>query len=128
MHTLFDFITQIKGIEYLIAVSSIAGFIILWELLKPRPFRSVIEAGREDVSYIRSTGYGNAIKTMGKVLAAPFIGLLYIIVLPFTFFLAIAIIMAEGAAKLFGPSASFGWRPIEAYLTGRKSGKKAKKA
>ena len=128
MHTLFDFITQIKGTEYLIAVSSIAGFIILWELLKPRPFRSVIEAGREDVSYIRSTGYGNAIKTMGKVVAAPFIGLLYIIVLPFTFFLAIAIVMAEGAAKLFGSSASFGWRPIEAYLTGRKSRKKGKKA
>jgi len=56
MYTLFDFITQVKGAEYLIAVSAIGLFILFWEVLKPRPFRSMVETAREDLSSIGQSG------------------------------------------------------------------------
>jgi hypothetical protein len=124
MHTLFDFVTHVKTVEYLIAVSAIAGFIIFWELLKPRPFKAVVEHGREDLEYIKKTGYGNTMKALGKVAAAPFIGLAYIVALPFMFVFMLSIAALSGVTRALGVSASFGWRPQEAYLTGRKEDKK----
>ncbi len=124
MHTLFDFITQVKGIEYLIAIAAIAGFIIFWELMKPRPFRGLIEAGRKDLQYLRSIGLGNIMKNVGKVVAAPFVGLAYVVMLPVLFVFAIMLAVAQGAARVMGVSASFGWRPLEAYLSGKKARKK----
>jgi len=46
MYTLFDFITQVKGAEYLIAVSAVGLFILFWEVLKPKPFRSMIDTAK----------------------------------------------------------------------------------
>ncbi len=129
MHTLFDFLTYIKGIEYVIALMSIAGFILLWEMLKPAPFRALLESGREDIEYVRSRGGARHIlKTMGKVAAAPFIGLAYVTALPFAFVTALGYAALKGLAAVAGRSATFGWRPTEAYLAGRKKGEEEKPA
>lgn len=143
MYTLFDFITSIKGTEYLIAVSAIGLFILFWEALKPKPFKSMIETAREDLKYIgQSGGYGGVIRTAGRVAAAPFIGLAYIVALPFVFLFAVNLVLLEGItraidvsavwmarmivanthslAKAMDLSTSFSWRPQQAYLLGRK--------
>lgn len=127
MHTLFDFITHVKGIEYLISVMSIAGFMLFWEALKPRPFSTVVKTAEEDLAYIKETGKGNMYKTMGRIVSAPFIGLAYIVSLPFIFAYAILSAATSGVLNLVGKEASFGWRPLEAYLAGRKKKEEKKK-
>ncbi len=125
MNTLFDFITYIKGVEYLVAISAIGIYLLYWEFLKPRPFKTLVEVGKEDLSYVRRNGYKNVITTMGKVIAAPFVGLAYVMVLPFAFVYALGTAALSGILTLTGREASFGWRPTEAYLGGKKKGKKA---
>ena len=83
MHTLYDFVTHIKIVEYLIAISCIAVYMIYWEALKPKPFKSVAETAKDDMDYIKATG--GTLKTIGKIAAAPFIGLAYVAILPFRF-------------------------------------------
>jgi hypothetical protein len=122
MNTLFDFMTHIKGVEYLLAIAAIILYMVYWEVLKPRPFKTIMEQGKEDINYIKESG--NTLKTLGKVAAAPFIGLAYIIALPFGFAYALAKAVAEGVLDLVGKEAVFGWRPLEAYLAGRKRRKK----
>ena len=124
MNSLFDFITHIKTVEYLMAVGAIALYIIYWEVLKPKPFKSLVEAGRDDMEHIKKTGYKNTLKTVGQVAAAPFVGLAYIIALPFTFAYALASMIANSVLNLLSKEAAFGWRPLEAYLSGRKKKKK----
>ena len=124
MNSLFDFITHIKTVEYLMAVGAIALYIIYWEVLKPKPFKSLVEAGRDDMEHIKKTGYKNTLKTVGQVAAAPFVGLAYIIALPFTFAYALASMIANSVLNLLSKEAAFGWRPLEAYLSGRKKRKK----
>lgn len=120
MHTLFDFITHVKGVEYVLAISFILGFILLWELLKARPFSTLAAAARDDLAYLKGTGYGSAMRSAGRVVAAPFIGLAYVAVLPLGFFLALAIGVVNAAGRLAGADSSFGWSPVEAYFAGRK--------
>jgi hypothetical protein len=127
MHTLFDFITQIKIYEYLIALTAIAGYLMLWEALKPRPFKTMANAAKEEMEHIRSEGTDGMIRTMGKIAAAPFIGLAYVAALPLTFMVALGAAVFKGAASLAGENVSFGWRPVEAYLSGSKKRKKEKK-
>jgi hypothetical protein len=123
MYTLVDFITHVKGVEYILSILFIAGFLVLWEVLKPAPFRTVVATGKEDMEHIRQTGYGNVLRTAGKLIAAPFIGLAYLAMLPIGFAAALALGMLKGAAgilSLLGKSVSFDWRPMEAYFTGKK--------
>ncbi len=128
MQTLFDFITHVKTVEYLIAISAIAGFILFWEVLKPRPFRGMVEAGKEDLEHIRqSGGFGSVAKSMGKVAVAPLIGLLYIVGLPFAFLFAIGYAAVSGLVKALGVSPTLEWRPQEAYLAGKKDKKSDRK-
>ncbi len=65
------------------------------------------------------------------LIAGPILGLVFAIFLPF-----IGIVMtlgqfgkkvADSAVGSAAQSVSFGWRPIEAYLTGRKNKKEARK-
>jgi hypothetical protein len=112
------------------SISAIAGFLIFWEVLKPRPFRTVVETGKDDLSHIEQTGgFRNVMKSVGKIAAAPFIGLAYIVMLPVGFFAALAVgavnLGLKGAASIAGKSASFEWRPVEAYLAGKKRKQKA---
>ncbi len=127
MHTMFDFITHVKGIEYVLSLTFIAGFLIFWEMLKPRPFRTVANTSRDDMAYIRETGKDNMYKTMGRIVSAPFIGLAYVVSLPFVFAYAILSAATAGVLNMVGREAAFGWRPSEAYLSGRKKKKEEKK-
>ena len=124
MNTLYDFVTHVKGVEYIIGLLSIAGFILFIEALKPAPFKTLKSAGKEDYEHIRKTGAGSLLRTMGKVAAAPFIGLAYVAALPFAFAFALAFAVISKVMAAIGVDATFGWRPLEAYLTGGK-GKKS---
>jgi len=135
MYTLFDFMTHVKGIEYIISVLAIAGFMVFWEVLKPRPFATLVSAGKEDLANLKQSG--DTIKYVRQLVAAPFIGLAYIIILPVGFFFVvlseIVNLAVKGVSTMLGRDVSFDWRPMEAYFTGRKrkqkegnSGKDAK--
>ncbi len=122
MYTLFDFMTHVKGIEYLVSIASIAVFMVFWEVLKPRPFSTVVSAGKEDLTHLRQSG--ETMKYIGKIAAAPFIGLLYIVMLPVGFFFVLLSegvnLVVKGVSTLLGKDVSFDWRPMEAYFTGKK--------
>ncbi|MGE5189110.1 MAG: hypothetical protein ACM3NF_03525 [Gemmatimonadota bacterium] len=130
MHTLVDFLTRVKGIEYLISVVAITGFILYVEILKPKPFKALARNVREDIDHLRASGGRNALRTVGRFASAPFIGLFYVISLPFLFVGTFAKELAGMAADALGRATgearrtvSFGWRPTEAYLGGRKDKK-----
>jgi hypothetical protein len=131
MSTLVDFITHVKAVEYVIALAGIAAFLVLWEYLKPKPFGTVVKAGKEDRAYIESTGgLRHVLKSVGRIAAAPFIGLAYIVMLPIGFIIALVAavvnLAVRGAARVAGTNATFTWRPVEAYLAGRKRKKEKK--
>ena len=121
MNSMFDFITHVKGIEYLLSLTFIAGFILFWEVLKPKPFKTVKETGQEDLEHVRQAGMKGTLKLAGKIAAAPFIGLLYIILLPVGMVSALAYAVVSGLA---GKGTAFSWRPAEAYLSGKKKTRK----
>ncbi len=130
MHTLTDFMTHIKGIEYLISVLAITGFVLFVEILKPKPFNTLKKSVNEDVEHLRSEGKENTMRTLKRLAAAPFIGLFYVFSLPFVFAYAVgrecfgrAAEGLEGAFGLAGRSFAFGWRPLESYLGGKKDKK-----
>jgi hypothetical protein len=128
MYTLVDFITQVKGVEYILSILAICGFIVFWEILKPKPFKTVVETGKDDLCYIdQAGGFRHILKSIGKIVAAPFIGLAYIVMLPLGFFAVLAVALVnlamKGMANLIGTNATFAWRPMEAYLSGKKNNK-----
>ncbi|HSL92627.1 MAG TPA: hypothetical protein VK863_08250, partial [Candidatus Limnocylindrales bacterium] len=132
-HTLIDFTTHVKGVEYIISVLAITGYILYVEILKPKPFKTLAKSTGEDLEYLRKTGFRGMLRTAGRIAAAPFIGLAYVIALPFIFaYTLVAELLgmaAEGLEKalgMAGRSASFGWRPMEAYFGGKKERKKEK--
>jgi len=65
------------------------------------------------------------------LLAGPVIGLFYVICLPFIGIATIASLatgkVVNSVLSLTGRSLSFGWRPKEAYLSGKKKSKKEPK-
>lgn len=133
MHTLTDFMTHVKGLEYLISVLAITGFILYVEVLKPKPFKTLAKATSDDLDHLRKAGRQNNLTTLKRLAAAPFIGLAYVVSLPFIFAFALCGellgMAAEGLDRAFGmagKSLSFGWRPMEAYLGGRKARKAGK--
>ena len=71
------------------------------------------------------------VATVAMMLAGPIIGLLYVVCLPFVGVATLAVAAGRkvlgGAASAAGKTISFGWRPVESYLAGRKKGKKAAK-
>jgi len=134
MHTLVDFLTRVKGVEYILSVLTITGFILFLEVLKPAPFHSLRKLIGEDVAFLREEGFRSVMKTVGRAVAVPFIGLLYVVALPFLFVYYLAVELRGMAAERMaaaldaaGASAVFGWRPSEAYLAGRKAKKAEKK-
>ena len=127
MYTLYDFMTHVKGIEYLLALMFIAGYILFSEVLKPKPFATLKSTGKEDLEYARKVGSRGIMKTMGKIAAAPFIGIAYVVMLPFAFVAALGTEVGGRVISLAGRSADFGWRPVASYLTGKKHKKESKK-
>lgn len=133
MYTLVDFITHVKGIEYILSISAITGFLLFWEVLKPAPFRTVVNTGKDDLRFIENNGgLSSVMKSLRKIASAPFIGLAYIVMLPVGFFMALAAavvnVAMQGASALFGKNIAFEWRPMEAYLSGKKKKEKDAKA
>jgi hypothetical protein len=67
----------------------------------------------------------------GKLVAAPIVGLLYVIALPFIAIGTVAAVMVkratEGLYHVVGNLVSFGWRPMEAHLAGKRKGRKKEK-
>jgi hypothetical protein len=65
------------------------------------------------------------------LLTGPVIGLVYVIFLPFIGIAVVATVagrkLVEGMANLIGKSLSFGWRPKNAYLSGKKKEKSREK-
>ena len=65
------------------------------------------------------------------LLAGPVIGLFYVLTLPFIGIATLATLatgkVVNGVLSLLGKSLSFGWRPREAYLSGKKKNKKEPK-
>jgi len=120
MYTLVDFITHVKGIEYILSLLAIAVFLVFWESLKPRPFRTVVNTGKDDLTYIREAGgIGHVMKSVGKIAMAPFIGLAYIVMLPIGFFVVLAAAVVnlaiKGGAAVAGKSMTLNggpWRRI----------------
>jgi hypothetical protein len=127
MHTYFDFLTHVKNVEYILALLFIAGYILYSEVLKPKPFKTMVDTGKDDLDYVRKTGYRNTLKVVGKIAAAPFIGIAYVVMLPFAFLAALGSAVMGGALNFFGKTAVFGWRPTEAYLTGKKKKRQEEK-
>ena len=131
MNTMVDFVTHVKGIEYILSLLAIAVFLVFWEALKPKPFRTVVDTGKDDLAHLKEAGgLKSILKSVGKIAAAPFIGLAYIVMLPIGFFVALAAavvnLAVKGAAAVAGKSLTFEWRPVEAYLAGRKKKKEKK--
>lgn len=122
MHTLFDFITHIKIVEYLVSVSAIGAYMLYWEFLKPKPFKVLVDNSKEDINHMKQSG--DTFKNIGKIVSAPFIGLAYIVALPGVFAYALGSAAVNGMLTLTGKEASFGWRPAESYLAGKKNEKK----
>lgn len=124
MYTLVDFITHIKGVEYVMSIIAIGVFLLFWEVLKPAPFRTVVNTGKQDLEYIQETGYGDVMKSIGKLAAVPFIGLAYLVMLPVGFAVALIIggtnLMLNGLSGILGKNMSFDWRPMETYFSGKK--------
>ena len=64
-------------------------------------------------------------KFVGKIVAAPFIGLAYLAILPVGFAAALIIggtnLTLKGMSGILGKNMSFDWRPMEAYFTGKKT-------
>jgi hypothetical protein len=77
--------------------------------------------GRPSATYVRMS-------SEIMLLVGPIIGLLYVLCVPFISIATIAALAsgkaANGVLSLIGKSLSFGWRPKEAYLSGKKKGKK----
>jgi hypothetical protein len=60
-----------------------------------------------------------------NMIAAPFIGLAYVVVLPFVAIGTVLTLITKRVTttvyNILVTLTSFGWRPMEAYLTGRKN-------
>jgi hypothetical protein len=126
MNTLFDFLTHVKTVEYLIAILSIAGFILYWEVLKPKPFRTLKASVADDLAFVKKRGYKTTLKSIGSLMAAPFVGLPYVVILPFAFMAGLFREAVSGTLNLVRAGTSFEWSPVRAYFSGRRKGKKGK--
>lgn len=75
------------------------------------------------------TATANIGKNAVLLVAGAFVGLLYVLALPFAWIVAALVIITKQlvGGLLAMSNISFGWRPIEAYLAGRRQKKSGKK-
>jgi hypothetical protein len=108
---------------------------VFWEVLKPKPFATVVSTSKDDLAHLRQSG--DTTRHVKQLVSAPFIGLAYIVIMPVGFFVVLLSegvnLAVKGVSTLVGKDVSFDWRPMEAYFTGKqrkqneaKSGKTAK--
>ncbi len=81
---------------------------------------AVLGGGSESTFFRLSSGI--------MLLVGPFLGLLYVLCLPFIGLVTIMSLivrqLVHGILGMIGKSLSFGWRPKEAYLSGKKKRRK----
>ncbi len=115
MYTLVDFKTHIKGVEYIMSIMAIGGFLLFWEVLKPEPFRTVVSTGEQYIEYIKQNGYSAVMRRLGKIAAAPFIGIAYLAMLSIGLATALMIggtnLMLNDLSGVLGKNVSFNWSP-----------------
>ena len=104
-----------------------AGHVVYVEILKPRPLRAIRETTKKEMISMKKTRNKGLLKTLGWIVAAPFIGLAFVVALPFAFLGVIGIAVLRNIVGVTHRGMSFGWRPMEAYLAGRKKRKGEKK-
>ena len=79
--------------------------------------------GDEKARYLR-------VPAIAMLMLGPFIGLLFVILMPLLAILTVLSVIAsrlfKGLAGLAGVGISFGWRPSSSYLSGKKKKKKEK--
>jgi hypothetical protein len=122
MHTLFDFISNVNAVQYVIALLSIPGFIIFSEVLKARPFKGLRESVADDVRFIKAQDKGERLQVVRNAAMAPFYFLTYLAAVPVLFVQG----MAEPVGRGIGAMTSGGWSPVRAYFAGRRKSKKSK--
>lgn len=103
-----------------------AGKGTYWDLKNGRRFDVADEAmlpGDDSLTYFR-------MPAGLMLLSGPFVGLAFVIFLPFIGIAVVASVagrkLFEATANLIGKSLSFGWRPKNAYLSGKKKDKSKK--
>ena len=120
MHTLFDSVSSANTVQYGLALLFAFGFIIVNEIIKPRPFQGLLKSVADDARSVKAQGKDNLVRLIKNTVMAPVFLLLYLSAVPFLFFLA----MASSLGKGIGEVTSVGWSPVRAYFTGRGKTKK----
>jgi hypothetical protein len=115
-----DFVTHVKGIEYILSVSAIICFLAFWEFLKQKPFKTVTDVAKDDLEFIKGIGWKGVVKKIARIASFPFIGLFYILMLPIGFFVTLGIALVNLFVKYIMKDVTFEWNPVEAYFSGRK--------
>jgi len=90
MHTPCDYLTHVKGIEYLLAFLFMACHILYSGVLKPKPFKPLQETAGDDLDFMKVKGLRNILRTLRRIVAAPFIGIAYVDALLFVSILRLA--------------------------------------
>jgi len=123
MNTLFDFISHVNGLTYVLALASIAGFAVYLELFKARPFAEILESARDDYRFVRELGIAGNKRFVKNAVKAVLLAVMYLVALPFLFLRG----LGQAAGELASAVAQPGWSPVRAYFTGRNKAKKAEK-
>ena len=118
MHnTMFDYLSATNGLQFLMAIAFVAGFLVLWEvLMSKRPFKAIFSVLSEDMKFAREMGAGGFAKLGRQTAQAAALTGMYLAAIPFLF------MQAMGAATFRGVSTGMemGWSPVRAYFAGRK--------
>ncbi len=121
MHTLYDFVSETNGIQYLLAVLSIVGFIIFIEIFKPKPFKGLSRMIDDDVVFVKEQGKSSNLQFIKNTLTGGAYAALYVAAIPLLFMHGVAVLMS----RLFTSVSYIGWSPVRAYFTGRNKAKKS---
>jgi len=120
MHTLFDFITNVNAAQYGFSLLSILGFIVFYQILKPKPFEGLLQAAADDARFIRGQERGRVLQTVRNITMAPVYLMIYLVSLPFLFILGA---VASQATVMSGE-----WSPVRAYFMGSRKSRKSRGA
>jgi hypothetical protein len=120
MHTLFDFISSVNGVQYGLALIFMFGFVIFCEMLKPKPFHGLARAVSEDFEFMKAQGMGKATGLIKATAMAPIYAVVYLVAVPVLFMHGIAMLFG----KLIVATTAIGWSPVHAYFAHRGKQKK----
>ena len=123
-HTLFDFITKVNSMQYLLVILFTGGFILLWEMLKPEPFKSFATSLAEDMRFLKQSGRLEGVKLIKSAFTAALLFGIYLVSIPVLFVAGLGGAVVRSGGAVFSGE----WSPVEAYFTGRKKSSMKRKA